>query len=187
MTRTHFLLALLLGFSVLVSACAPVVPQQPRAKAPVATASADTSASSATTSSVSSAKNTTWKDNFGSNRSDPSVAYTLLGSGFLQADTSRSMTAIIRKWMKAHPDAVVVPVVEFDRAPNGMRLEWVWLEDGTDNLNQELVRTGACAAGTMAAPPGTEVLVAPERYAAFQRPLAALERSAREKRLGIWE
>jgi hypothetical protein len=187
MTRTRYLLALLLGCTAFVSACAPVVSQQSRATAPVATASVDGSASSAMTPRVSSAKNITWEGHFGSDHADPSVAYTLLGSGFFRADTSRSMKAIVKKWTRAHPNATVVPVVEFDRAPDGSRLEWVWLEDGTDNLNQELVCTGACAAGTMAAPQGTEVLVAPERYAAFQRQLPSLEQSAKAKRVGIWE
>ena len=143
---------------------------------------------------VANAADITWKGPFGSDHSDPSVAYFLLGSGFFRAPSSLSIGATTRKWVKAHPDAKVVPVVDFGVSPDGTRSVWVWLVDGDNNLNQELVRSGACARATMVAPDEklmfdtrAKLLVTTAEYNKFEAALPQLEKLARRERLGIWK
>jgi len=130
---------------------------------------------------------TDWTGHFGSNRSDPTVLYTLLGLGFFQADTSDSAVTLIQEWVKSHPNAKVVPVIDYGSSPDGSRMLWVWLVDGESNLNQELVRAGACERATMAAPEELELLVTAAEYDEFEAGLPHLEALAKQDRLGIWK
>ncbi len=132
-------------------------------------------------------RDTTWTGEFGSNHSDSNVGYTLLGQGFFQARTADSLPGIVSKWVTAHPDATIVSAADFGAAPDGTRLLWVWLTDGKNNLNQELVRRGVCQKEAMAIPAGLKPLVTPAQYAAFESELPRLEKLAKEERLGVWK
>jgi hypothetical protein len=129
-----------------------------------------------------------WAGFFASDHADPKVVYTLLGAGFLRTETSNKVGAVITTWLKAHPDANVVPVIDFGAGPDGSRIMWAWIVDGDQYLNHELVRQGVCAAGTMRRPDDSlRLLITLGQYEAFAQPLAVLEASAKQHRLGIWK
>ena len=129
-----------------------------------------------------------WAGFFASDHADPKVVYTLLGAGFLRTETSNKVGVVITTWLKAHPNAHVVPVIDFGAGPDGSRIVWAWVVDGDQYLNHELVRQGVCAAGTMRRPDDSlRLLVTLGQYDAFTQPLAVLEASAKQHRLGIWK
>ena len=129
-----------------------------------------------------------WAGFFASDHADPKVVYTLLGAGFLRTETSNKVSAVITTWLKAHPGAYVVPVIDYGAGPDGSRIMWAWIVDGDQYLNHELVRQGVCAAGTMRRPDDSlRLLVTQGQYDAFTQPLVGLEASAKQHRLGIWK
>lgn len=186
--RSWCLVLVLLACVAPVAACTqvPGVSHSPAATSSVGATSSASARSAPTGRRVAAVSDITWKGYFGSDHANPAVAYTLLALDFFQGTTSLSATATINNWVKAHPDAQVVPVMEYERSPDGTRLVWVWLVDGQSNLNLELVRSGACQAATMTAPDGLKLLVPQAQFDAFEAELARLEKLARHDRLGIW-
>lgn len=136
------------------------------------------------------ASSVVWAGHFGSKRSNPNIAYTLLGSGFFQAPTADNIDSLIKEWMADHPNAKLIPVTDYGPMMNDQpdsKLMWVWLVDGASNLNLDLVRKGACPGGTMVAPNNTDVLVPASQYTSFESKLPKLEKLARRKKIGIWK
>ncbi len=175
--------ATMLVVAVLLTACS-AGPAQVQTAPPVAFNA------SATPTSTIAASAIEWTGFFGGLRAHPDVAYTLLGLGFLQAPTSDDIDSIVQKWIAKHPSATVIPVFDFsteDAAGSEDKLIWVWLVDGESNLNLELVRQGACAAGTMAAANPAHILVSTGDYETFESKLDALEQLAKRDKLGIWK
>jgi hypothetical protein len=104
--------------------------------------------------------------------------------------TSRDIDTQINAWIAKHPGAKFVRVVNFGSLmPNRMDSQriWVWLVDGTSNLNLQLVGVGACPKSAMAAPRRTRILVPFADYERFEGALPTLEQQARRDRLGIWK
>ena len=64
---------------------------------------------------------------------------------------------------------------------------YVWLVDGESNLDLDLVRKGACPAGTMLAPNPSDLLIASAEYKRFEDKLSELEQMAKQDKLGIWK
>jgi WG containing repeat len=150
-----------------------------------------TSCGTDTDSPAIAASAVVWKGHFGYDSTNPGEIYSLLGAGFLRAPTSDDIDSIIERWNEAHPNARVVIVADygpvFEDQPDS-RFCWVWLVDGEANLNLELVRQGACEAGTMGIPPlgSTQLLVSESDYDRFRKELPEVERLAKQDGLGIW-
>lgn len=79
--------------------------------------------------------------------------YVLLGSGFLRATTFGDPKVFVSDWPKLHPKAVVTPISRMlstnTRTHQVMKLVYVWIEDGTESLNVDLIRAGVFQGGTM--------------------------------------
>jgi hypothetical protein len=140
------------------------------------------------------ASNVVWEGGFGLDSASADRMYILLGAGFIRAPTSDDLDTIVADWSDEHPKAEVVLAADygsmFTDQPSS-KLYWVWLVDGESCLNVELVRQGACAAGTMGVPdiPDTdppELLVSEEQYQDFRDQVLEAEKQAREERLGVW-
>lgn len=87
-----------------------------------------------------------------SKANDPS-AYVLLGSGFLRPLTFGDPKMFVSEWLKRHPKAVVTPIsrmVSTNTVSHQIgQIVYIWIEDGSDSLNVDLVRAGVFAGGTM--------------------------------------
>jgi tetratricopeptide (TPR) repeat protein len=86
-----------------------------------------------------------WTGWFGADPKAPADTYTLLGRGFFRAETAPNTDDVIRKWLKAHPKAVVVPVSIMSGIRRGQaesRLVFCWIRDGDAWLNLHLVERG---------------------------------------------
>jgi hypothetical protein len=79
--------------------------------------------------------------------------YVLLGSGFLRPTTFGEPRVFVSEWLKSHPNATVTPISRSlstnTRTHQLMEIVYIWIEDGADSLNVDLVRGGIFAAGTM--------------------------------------
>lgn len=88
-----------------------------------------------------------FKGPFATRAHDPNL-YCLLGNGFFKTIRADDDAAIVAAWRTAHPAAGVVPVsIMGEGSP--MRIVYVWIVDGDDNLNLRLVRQGAFPASVM--------------------------------------
>lgn len=79
--------------------------------------------------------------------------YVLLGSGFLRPTTFGNPEVFVSEWLKRHPKAVVTPISRLvstnTRTHQIMEIVYVWIEEGGDSLNVDLIRAGVFAGGTM--------------------------------------
>lgn len=64
----------------------------------------------------------------------------------------------------------------------------VWVVDGNDNLNMQLVRKGACEAKTVLLNEEDEghILIKEEVYKEFKKKVIEAETQAKKESLGIW-
>jgi hypothetical protein len=174
----------ILACAALLASCSQVAPTA-RTESPSSPATTTAQPSGVAASSV------TWKGFFGSNHSKPDVVYSLLGVGYFRAPTSRNIDTLVKQWLVAHPGAKLIAAWDngepmFVDKPDS-RLIWAWLVDGESNLNLELVRQGACPAGTQAAPDAAHVLISEGAYRQFESQLPALEKLAKQDKRGIWK
>lgn len=85
---------------------------------------------------------------FAQRADDTLTVYCLLGSGFLRAPSSGAEDSLIPSWLLDHPHARVTPVTVMC-TPGWGQIVFAWVDDGDENLNVALVRTGTCPAGVM--------------------------------------
>ena len=79
------------------------------------------------------------------------AGFTLLARGFFQDETADSLPNVRESWLRSHPDAIVVPVVDFGAAPDGSQLYWVWVVDGRPCQPAGFRVGAACGAHLLAA------------------------------------
>jgi hypothetical protein len=96
-------------------------------------------------------------------------------------------------WQKRHPSARLVQVHYYPSYP-GLSLviareAYVWLYDGDDIFNVQLVRNGLATADDMLLLKQQEdyILVSSALYEAVRKRLIAAETAARDDKLGIWK
>lgn len=80
---------------------------------------------------------------------DSLTVYCLLGTGFFRTISSGAQDSLISGWLLVHPLATVTPVTSIDMGSGLGRLVYIWIEDGDNNLNVSLVRSGAFPGGVM--------------------------------------
>jgi hypothetical protein len=68
--------------------------------------------------------------------------YCLLGNGFFRTTSSNEEKSFIKKWIQEHPKAQAIPVAVTAEASTVEPLVYIWLVDGSENLNLLLVRKG---------------------------------------------
>ena len=130
-----------------------------------------------------------WEAHLAKHPTDPKVMFSLMSVGGFLARTSSAHEQLIREWLAAHPKAVVVRVADLGpwRTDDpDAHMYYVWLVDGSSNLNLHLVETGDCAGSTMEVPANDPLLVPEAQYKEFIEKAVAAHRAAREKKLGIW-
>ena len=98
---------------------------------------------------------------------------------------------IINKWVKNHPNSVVIPVHKINIWTKGELYAvqtYVWVMDGIDNLNIELVRNGACNSNTMLlTDEKSDLLISNSQYKLFENKILEAEKYAQSNKLGIWK
>ena len=75
--------------------------------------------------------------------------YCLLGNGFFRTISSNEEKSFIKKWIQEHPKAQAVPVAVTAEASTAEPLVYIWLVDGSENLNLLLVRKGVFPGSVM--------------------------------------
>jgi len=99
-------------------------------------------------------------DGISASKSGDSATYCLLGVPSLICEMWRFVPQLnvpddaVSAWMSAHPNAVAVPISTEERklrvTEPAHRFTYVWIEDGNDSLNLELVRSGFVHADALA-------------------------------------
>ncbi|MBI4566121.1 MAG: hypothetical protein HY716_15655 [Planctomycetes bacterium] len=129
-----------------------------------------------------------WRGILGERHDHPSIMYSLMGRGYFAARTARDIDRVIEEWLRAHPEARVIPVaIVEDVSPPArrFRMTYVWVAQGEDNLNLHLVRRGCCPAETMAS--SMERIEVPRvEFNEFLRNAGRAEEQAKSEKVGIW-
>lgn len=150
-----------------------------------------------------------FKSYFGYTATDPGSGYCLLGSGFFKTPSSDNSDSLIASWIKAHPNAMIVPVSSFGPVASSnknSKMIYCWIIDKTDTLNNYLVRKGCFPGGTMIRPktwkemskrerdiyidldekPEVTVYIDKSSYDTFIEQITVAEAYAQKHKLGIW-
>lgn len=146
---------------------------------------------------------------FGQKKKDLHTMYCLLGSGYFRTPRSKNSDSLVKAWIKNHPNATVIPVASFGpieiKDPDS-KMVYCWLVDGTDTINNYLIRNGCFPGGTMMRiktldemekwerelyegeeKPDIQVLIDKKSYDAFIEQIKSAELYATEKKLGVWK
>jgi len=112
-----------------------------------------------------------------------------MAHGYFRAE-STNVQPVVDTWLKHHPKAVVISVRTggplLANVPSS-RLAYVWVVQGTDNLNVELVRRGCFAPETQILDPDEKPEVSHSDYEAFLQRVKKAGASAKEEQTGIWK
>ena len=131
-----------------------------------------------------------FKSIFGAPKKDSTLAYCLLGSGFLKTRRAAGTDTLIARWIKQHPDARVIPVSTIESTMLGApksSMTYCWLADKDENLNLYLVRNGYFPGGTMQKPKaGVKTHISKKEYEEFVRQLRLADLYAQKRKLGVW-
>lgn len=131
-----------------------------------------------------------FKSIFGAPKKDSTLAYCLLGSGFLKTRRAAGTDTLIASWIKQHPQARVIPVSTIESTMIGApksSMTYCWLVDKDENLNIYLVRNGYFPGGTMQKPKtGVKTHISKKDYEEFVRQLRLADLYAQKRKLGVW-
>lgn len=81
-------------------------------------------------------------------RTGDKTTYCLLGNGFFRTISSSEEDTVIPEWVSKHPNAKAVPVSIIGDGSK-MPIVYIWVVDGTENLNLSLVRSGVFPGSVM--------------------------------------
>jgi len=113
--------------------------------------------------------------------------YSLLAVGGFRAEVGKQFTSVRDNWLSKHPKASLTSVCKYnDEGSKSLALSFVWISDGHDNLNVELVRQGCVSGDYMHVPKGQKLEVPLHEYQRFVENVRVAERKAKSERLGIW-
>jgi hypothetical protein len=134
------------------------------------------------------ASKVTWKEHFGQSGVETNTLFCLMAHGYFRSETT-NMQAVVDAWLKTHPKAVVVTVVSggpvYTDFPNSKQA-FVWVVQGSDSLNAELVRKGCLAPETQMLNPHEQPQVPKVDYDAFVRKVTEAAAQAKAHKAGIW-
>ncbi|MBS0377976.1 MAG: hypothetical protein JSS29_05765 [Proteobacteria bacterium] len=92
-------------------------------------------------------------DEFFATRKGDARQYFLLGGGWLLTIQSGNPGRFISDWLEAHPAATATPVsrmfVTNTKSKVTSEMVYIWVDDGNQSLNVDLVRAGVFPAGVM--------------------------------------
>ena len=129
-----------------------------------------------------------WDGHFGGRKEEPQNTYLLMSQGGFRAPTSKDFKELVKTWLVAHPkaEATLVYTMEGSSHIPDSKFKVVWIIDGDENLNLDLVRKGGCPAGTMVLNPGDETPISRAQYEDFEKRVWEAQRLAKSEKLGIW-
>jgi hypothetical protein len=134
------------------------------------------------------ASKVTWKEHFGESGTETNTLFCLMAHGYFRSETT-NIQAVVDAWLKTHPKAVVVTVVSsgpvYTKFPNSKQA-FVWVVQGADSLNAELVRKGCLAPETQMLNPDEQPQVPQVDYNAFVRKVTEAAAQAKAHKAGIW-
>ncbi len=129
-----------------------------------------------------------WHAHFGGLNSMPHTVLSLMARGFFQSATA-DVEATIRKWIETHPDARIVIVSSWGPTlandPKS-RTAYIWIVDGADSLNQELVRRGCIPYQTQILSKAQKLSISDKDYQDFIAKIKETGIAARNAKRGIW-
>jgi hypothetical protein len=143
---------------------------------------------SVTASEPLAASQVTWKQHFGSSPADTNTLFSLMAHGYFRSK-STNVQSVVDDWLKVHPKAVVISVSTFSPVMTKLptsRFAYVWVVQGSDNLNIELVRRGCFEPETQMLNPDEKPKVSQKDYDEFAQRISKAGESAKENNLGIW-
>lgn len=150
-----------------------------------------------------------FKSIFGATTKESKKNYCLLGTGFFRTPRSANSDSLITEWIKAHPNAFVVPISSIGHIKtkdSETSLIYCWVIDNKDTLNNYLIKNGCFPGGTMMRPktwdemekwekelyedtnekPDIKVFIDTKTYVNFIEQIKSAELFARENKFGIW-
>jgi len=135
-----------------------------------------------------SASQVTWEQHFGSSSVDTNKLFSLMAHGYFRTE-STNVQSVVDEWLNKHPKAIVISVSTggpvFTRLPSS-RFVYVWVVQGGDSLNVELVRRGCFAAETQILNPDEKPQVSQKDYERFVQKVTKAGEEAKEGKAGIW-
>ena len=135
-----------------------------------------------------SASQVTWKEHFGSSTADTNTLFSLMAHGYFRAE-STNVQGVVNAWLKKHPKAIVISVSTggpvMTTLPSS-RFAYVWVVQGGESLNVELVRRGCFAAETQILNPDEKPEVPQKDYKSFVQRVTKAGESAKAGKAGIW-
>ncbi len=140
-----------------------------------------------------SASDISWKEVVGICGGDKTRLYSLTGRGGLSIpflggnQYPPGMEEAIISWVAAHPKARAIPVEGYPFFSNSVARIYVWLVDGDENLNVQLLKEGFFRASSLL--PylrGEDLLIPPQEMRAFRKKISAFEIAAAKAGKGIW-
>ncbi len=139
----------------------------------------------------------TWEKGFiGIVNQDKTRLYHLTASGglgipFLSKGPSETeldaRATFIDRWLKRHPKAIAVPVEAYPFFSQTVARIYIWILDGPDNLNLDLVREGFISGSSLMTNLRFEDLyVTGKQVWTLRKQAAAAEKEAAKANKGIW-
>mgnify|MGYP001591886890 CR=1 FL=1 len=139
----------------------------------------------------------TWHKGFiGTVNEDKTRLYQLIGRGdfempFLGKATQKTeldaRAAFIGRWLERHPKAIAVPVEAYPFFSKTVARIYIWILDGPDSLNLELVREGFIDGSSLMTNLRFEDLyVTAKQVWDLRKQASAAEEEAAKARKGIW-
>lgn len=129
-----------------------------------------------------------WRDHFGISQNAPKTILTLLARGYFQAPTI-NVESVTKEWLSSHPNARAVIVSAWgptnEKDPDS-RTAYIWIIDGDESLNTELVRQGCCPYQTQILSGSQKLSISDKEYQNFVARLQEAGVAAREAKRGIW-
>jgi len=111
-----------------------------------------------------------------------------MAHGYFHSETTNVQSVIVN-WITLHPKAMVIPVITggpvLSKVPNSKQA-FVWVVQGADMLNVELVRQGCLAPETQMLNLDESPHVPQADYEKFVRNVVEAGDQAKKRRLGIW-
>lgn len=133
-----------------------------------------------------------WKGVFGKRGGDEKQILVLTAGGFLPMpflsgppNECEDLNDVVARWMKDHPNALIVPVEETPLGDDAKFL-FVWIVDKDENLNVALVRSGCTPRQRMEVGHPKSLLVSAADYDLFAQAVRDAEAAAINKKAGIW-
>jgi len=129
-----------------------------------------------------------WTGHFGSSEADSHTTFCLMARGAFRTPT-KDIETVTAEWLKKHPNAVLVAVsstMPFIVKDPQSKLTFVWIVDGSETLNLELVRRGCFHPATQIIGNDQKLEIPRPDYEAFTKKLTVAADYAYDHKRGLW-